>query len=96
MDPVSMYDVSKVVFPFSPSLDSEIKPGDLEELANDALNAFFKVVSDKLDDWYPGTHTFGDAGPGEVFDRERIALAWIKSHAMNNDAVYLRNEEDDD
>ena len=93
MDPVSMYDVSEVAFPRSPVIDSEITQGDLKELANDALNAFFKVVSDKLNDWYPGTRTTGDAGPGEVFDRERIAVAWIKSHAMNNDAVAEANPE---
>lgn len=81
------------VFPHSPVIDSVPDEGLLKEWADEALNAFFKVIVDKLDDVYPGSRTYGDVGPFEALERERIALKWVRSFATNNTAVQAASEE---
>lgn len=84
--------MSDTIFPHSPVMDSVPGEGDIVDLANEALNAFFKVVVDKLDDWYPGSKTWGDIDPMESISQEEIAKRWIRSFAINNTAVGAATE----
>ncbi len=84
-------------FPYSPTLDGfpvdEISGDLIRDIAEEARQAFFKVVCDRLDDLYPGSKTYGDESPGEMSERDAIAYNWVMSHAWNNSAVQAYNSQ---
>lgn len=80
-------------FPQSSVIDAAPDEALLAEIADEALNAFFAVVCTRLDDLYPESHTSGDVDPLESVDRERIALRWIHSHALNNATIAAANDD---
>lgn len=82
-------------WPRSELLNGEPDATDLDDLAEDALQAFFAVVCGRLDDWYAPEKTWGDETPGEYVERRQIALRWIAEHATNNAAVCRANEEEE-
>lgn len=84
-------------FPKSTVLDATPDERAIREIAEDALQAFFTVVCERLDDLYPEGKTTGDVDPLEHFDRERIAVQWVHSHALNHPTICtFNNEEEDD
>ena len=80
------------VYPYSATIDGPLDEGILQDIAEEALQAFFTVVCKRLDDYYPDTPTTGDEDPGESIDRARIARRWIDSHALNNDTIARATE----
>ncbi len=63
------------------------------DIAEEARQAFFKVVCDRIKDLYPDSEMFGDETPGEMYDRDSIAFDWVMEHATNSMAVQEYEEE---
>lgn len=82
------------VWPESLVLEDAPSQADLEALAEDALQAFFTVVCERLDEWYAPAKTWGDETPSEYGQRHEMALRWIEAHATNNAIVATANDED--
>ncbi len=81
------------LYPHSPTIDAAVDGGIIDDIATEARNAFFAVVVERFNDYYPGSTTYGDEDPGESIDRDRIARTWVESFAWNNSAVQEYAEE---
>lgn len=78
--------MNNIVFPHSPANDGPVDDAMLADIREEALNAFFKVVADRLDDLYPGSRTVGDIDPLFARHLEEVDT-WIRAFALNNSAV---------
>lgn len=81
------------IFPHSPTIDSVVDTGILEDIRDEAVNAFFKVVADRLNDYYPGSTTHGDIDPLTSFHIDGVAMEWLLMFAENNTAVQAATEQ---
>jgi hypothetical protein len=77
--------------PYSAVIDSEIDEGILEDIREDAVNAFFKTVADRFADY--GFPLTGDFAPEELQAIYKVADEWLRSMALNNPHIAALNEE---
>ena len=89
-----MSEISFPTFPVSPVIDSVVDEGLLKEIRDEAVNAFFKVIVDRLNDLYPGSTTYGDIDPLMSMHIDHVAMEWLAMFAINNTAVQEVNDDE--
>ncbi len=72
----------------------EVTHDTILDIAEEARQAFFKVVCDRIKDLYPDSQMWGDETPGEMYQRDQIAFDWVMEHARNSEAVQQYEAEE--
>ncbi len=71
----------------------EVTDATISDIAEEAVQDFFRTVADRLNDLYAGSTTTGDFSP--LYDHQITATAtdWVNRMAQNNSAVIDHEEE---
>lgn len=78
---------------FAPDDQYDVTHDTIIDIAEEARQAFFKVVVDRIKDLYPDAEMYGDETPGKMYARNQIAFDWVMEHARNSEAVQAYEEE---
>jgi hypothetical protein len=64
---------------------------DVDAIAEDAMQAGFKVICDRLSEATDGAHTWGDVDPLESRRIDLEFRGWVRMMAENNEAIQRLN-----
>ncbi len=92
MRDIPLYPESRIAA-FSADEQYPVTFDTVEEIAEEALQAFYAAVVSRLSDLYPDSQTTGDMDPMAYRGRIDTAATWVNLYAANNSAVQEYEKE---
>ncbi len=87
-----LYPVSQIAA-FEEAEQYEVSAEVIADIAEEARQAFYRSVRDRLTDLYPDSETTGDIDPFADHAGNKTAVEWVERYAWNNSAVAAYNEQ---